>query len=66
MSSGAPNSHAGPRPPDSKRGASGEGLVEALRRLHVTHAGCRMGDNVPVRVLRTERSRTESCDECEA
>ena len=29
------NRHAGPRPPDSNRGASGEGLAGPLRELHV-------------------------------
>jgi hypothetical protein len=52
----APNRHAGPRPPDSNRGASGEGLVAAPRRLHGLQPGGRREVNVPVIVLRTEKN----------
>jgi hypothetical protein len=36
----APSRHAGPRPPDSNRGASGEGPVRALHALHVAPRRC--------------------------
>lgn len=66
MRSVAPSRHAGPRPPDSNRGASGEGLATTLRALHMARRQCQRGENVPGRVLRTKRRRTTRSDGCEA